>query len=97
MDANNTLGTLDRLLADPAAAPARHQDAQRAASEAGYRQGEAAALIGLAQVQADLGRRGEARGTIDRALLTTRQTGLRILEGRALTVQAAITDHSHLP
>jgi hypothetical protein len=84
-----------RLRAGPAALR-HHQDALHLASEAGYRQGEAAALIGLAQAQAGLRRYDEAGVTIDQALLTTRQTGLRLLEGLALTARAAIALDSGL-
>jgi hypothetical protein len=73
---------------DPATAFRHHQDALQSASEAGYGQGEAAALIGLAQTQADLGHHADARPTTERALLATRQTGLRVREGHALTTLA---------
>ena len=99
VDANNTLGAVSGLLADPAASLRHHQGALQSASEAGYRQGEAAALIGLAQAQASLGpgHHAEARVTAERALLTTRQTGLRVLEGLALTALAAIALESGRP
>jgi tetratricopeptide (TPR) repeat protein len=90
VDAKSTLGGLSRLLADPDAALEHYRDALRLASEAGYRHGEAGyrhgeavALIGLARTQADLGRHADALATIDQALRTTRQTGLRVLEGHA--------------
>jgi ATP/maltotriose-dependent transcriptional regulator MalT len=94
--ANNTLGSLSRLLAEHDAALRHHQHALQFAGEAGYRQGEAAALIGLAQTQAACGCQDEARAAIERALLTTRQTGLRVLEGHALTALADIALESGL-
>jgi hypothetical protein len=60
-------------------------------AEAGYRQGETVALIGLAQDQAGLGDYDTAVTTAEQALDVTRQTRLRLLEGHALVALASIS------
>lgn len=89
IDATNTLGVVARLLGDAASAARCHQDCLPADAD-GYGRGEATALIGLASAQADLGQLDVARITAERAVLITRKTGLRLLEGHALTAVAGI-------
>ena len=89
VDATNTLGHVTRLLADPGAALGYHRAALRIADETGYGQGETMALIGLAEAEIERGRLVEAELALQRALLISRQVGLRLLEGRALTALAA--------
>ena len=76
---------------DLATAFRHRQEALKFAAEAGYRQGETVALIGLAQDQADLGDYDTAVSTAKQALVVARQTRLRLLEGHALVALASIS------
>jgi DNA-binding SARP family transcriptional activator len=85
-DAHNTWGA-----ADHTRAAAEHDTALRLARDAGYSQGQAEALIGLAEVHRRAGRLDEARGNAEEALAITRRTGYRLLEIRALAAVGEAT------
>ncbi|WHM41080.1 BTAD domain-containing putative transcriptional regulator [Streptomyces sp. BPTC-684] len=85
----NTLGTVLYGLGDFPGALEHHARALDLAATWGVLRDEAAARIGKAGAYRRLGRAAEARTEAETALRITRERGLRILEGEALTELAA--------
>ena len=88
--ARNTRATICRIIGNHEQAVAEHEDALRLSRAIGYLWAEVEALIGVGAVLASQARPADARPHVEDALSIARRGGMRLLEGKALTVLAHV-------